>query len=118
MEDKLRKAVLTAKRQEPNSWYDQRNIIAHVIEEIANNHPEAFQTQEFAGGKIRLLTFKYEGDLYFWWDGIQDGHIVECSGFERAISRPLNGKIKTEVLWNSDPIDHEPFIPQLPIVFN
>lgn len=117
MEDKLRKVAINAKKAEPNDWYAQRTIIARVIEEIASNYPDAFQRQEFADGKIQLLSFKFEGDFYFWWDGIRDGRIVECSGFERAISRPVDGKIKTEILWNSDPTDHEPFIPQLPIVF-
>lgn len=117
MEDKLRKVAFYAKKAEPSDWYAQRTIIAQVIEEIANNYPGAFQRQEFANGKIHLLSFKFEGDFYFWWDGIRDGQIIECSGFERAISRPVNGKIKTEILWNSDPSDHNPFIPQLPILF-
>ena len=117
MEDKLRKVALEAKKAHPNDWYAQRTIIARVIEEIASSYPDTFQRQEFAGGKIRLLSFWLEGDFYFWWDGIRDGRIVECSGFERAISRPIDGKIKTEILWNSDPADQEPFIPQLPIVF-
>ena len=95
MEDKMRKTVIAARNAEPNDWYAQRKIIAHVIEEVANNYPDAFQRQKFAGGKIRLLSFKFEGDSYFWWDGIRNGHIIECSGFERAISRPVNGKIKT-----------------------
>ena len=110
MEDKLRKVALEAKKAHPNDWYAQRTIIARVIEEIASSYPDAFQRQEFAGGKIRLLSFRLEGDFYFWWDGIRDGRIVE-----RAISRPIDGKIKTEILWNSDPADQEPFIPKLSI---
>ncbi len=117
MEDKVRKIALTAKKSEPNNWLAQRNLIAKEIMKLAETHPDAFQRHEFADGKIAVVFFFYENDYYFLWDGIKDGYICECSGLERAISRPVNGKIKTEIIWNSDPDDHEPFIPKLPIIF-
>lgn len=117
MEDLIRKTVLTAKKVAPNNWYEQRTIIGKVIEELANKNPKVFQKQEFADGRIVVLFFYVEGDFYFWWDGIRDGYVVECSGLERAITDPLNGKIKTEIMWSSDPDSDEPLIPQLPIYF-
>lgn len=117
MEDVMRKLVLAAKKSIPNDWIGQRNCILRVIEEMSKNDPNAFKQEELAGGKILVLIFRYEGAIYFWWDGVKDGRIVECSGLEKAISRPLNGKIRTEILWCSDPDSREPFIPQLPIEF-
>ena len=117
MEDKMFELAQNAKRIHPNDWYRQRNVILGVIEEIFKTYPKCYKQQWLYGNKINLITFKFEDKMYFWWDGI-NGKVVECSCFERMIGRPQNGKIRTEILWNSDVDDHEPMIPQLPIHFS
>lgn len=117
MEDIVRKTVLTAKKTAPNDWYKQRSIIGELIETLAKNTPEAFHKQVFLDGRLVIIMFKFAGDIYFWWDEIIEGGVIECSGFERMIGDPVDGKIQAEIMWSSDPTTKEPLIPGLPIYF-
>lgn len=119
MEDLIRKTVLKAKKAAPNDWFGQRKIIGMVINEIAKSNPKSCDRQEFPpveGKKLILYFIKFEGDDYIMWE-VVIGEVLECSGLEKVIAPPVNGKIKTELLWNSDPEDNNPFIPKLPFYF-
>ncbi len=95
-------------------WYKQRNEILKVIEDIFNRYPKCYQREWLYGGKINLIAFKFEGEGYFWWDAV-NGNVIESSGFEKVIGNPISGKLRTEVIWNSDPDDHEPMVPNFPV---
>jgi hypothetical protein len=120
MEDKLFELAQSAKIIHPDDWYEQRKVILGVIEDIFNTYPKCYKQQWLcgnSGNKFNLITFKFENKIHFWWDCVI-GEVIECSGFERMIGRPQNGKIRTEILWNSDVDDYEPMIPRLPIHFS
>lgn len=116
MKDRFLELAQSVKRNNPGNWYTQRNLILKVIEEIFKTYPDCYEQNWLYDGKINLIMFKYEGDIYFWWDGV-NGKTIECSGLERMVGKPKDGKVMTEILWNSDASDHKPMIPQLPINF-
>lgn len=119
MRNELEETVKTA-RQLSDNWYEQRTIILKFIEAWNNNHPDKYDYRHIGDINDKLfqvILISYNNEIYFWWDTVISG-VIECSGLEKAISAPSNGKIKTRVIWNSDPDDKAPVIPNMPIKFN
>ena len=108
--------VIRTARQLSNDWYEQRTTILKFIEKILEKNPDKVQEKWF-GENIHVIFFGYDDDLYFWWDGVKDDKLIDCSGLEIAIGYPRDGKLSTQLLWCSDSDEDESFIPKLPIYF-
>lgn len=107
--------VVRSARQVSNYWYEQRTLILKFIEKIIEQNPDKVE-EKWLGENIHVVFFVYNDDVYFWWDGV-NGETIECSGLEKAMGQPRNGKISTQVLWCSDSDENESFIPKLPLFF-
>lgn len=110
------KDVVHSAKQVSSNWYEQRTVILKFLEAFMDDYPDKYSVTRLYDGKIQVISFGYNGEVYFWWDGIDNGRI-ECCGLEKAIDSPQNGKVLTTVLWCSDPDDKSPQIPRYPIKF-
>ena len=116
MKDRMFEAAQAVKKIYPDAWYAQRCELLKILEVIFEEFPNCYK-QQWLGEKINLITFRFENEIYFWWDYV-DGKVIQCSGLERMVGQLMGGKIRTEVLWNSDKTDCEPMIPKFPIHFS
>ncbi len=110
------KEIVSSARQISSNWYEQRNIILKFIDAIGKDYPNNVKVMWICDNQIRVIAFGYHSDVYFWWDGV-DNEVIECCGLEKALGDPVNGNVRTSVLWCSDPEDKTPMIPRLPIKF-